>query len=187
MEKSDEQLITEYFEGDEEALALLVRRYLTPLYNFIYRLSGNAGDAEDIVQEAFVKAWRHLKKFRRGANFKTWLFTIAHHTAIDHLRRRRRLVFSDFENGDAGNVLTDTLIDTESLPDELWRRAEDREYVEALLLRLSPAFREVLYLRYNEELTFDEIGGVLGKSIDTVKSQHRRALLLLRKLIDAPK
>lgn len=187
MERSDEQLIAAYIDGDESALDELVRRNLKMIFNFVYRFVGNAGDAEDITQEVFVKVWRHIKDFRPEANFKTWVFTIAHRTTIDWLRKRKRLVFSDMNSKDDEFVFADTLVDTEPLPDELFARAEDKAFVESLFMQLSPEHREVLYLHYYEGLTFDEIGNILEKPLNTVKSQHRRALFAIRKFIDAPR
>ena len=187
MERNDEQLIAAYLEGEERALDELVRRNMKIIYNFVFRFVGNVGDAEDITQEVFVKVWRHVKNFHAEANFRTWLFTIAHRTAIDWLRKRRRLVFSDMNSKDGEYVFEEMIADTEPLPDELFARAEDKTFVEALFMQLSPGYREVLYLHYYEELTFDAIGSILGKPLNTVKSQHRRALIAIRKLIEAPK
>jgi RNA polymerase sigma-70 factor (ECF subfamily) len=97
------------------------------------------------------------------------------------------VAISRFENEDGDNILLDTLHDTEPLPFEQLALAEDKKHTEKLLEKLSPLYREVLILRYYHEFTFEEIGRVLEKPLDTVKSQHRRALILLRKLLNAPK
>ena len=183
MEKTDDQLITEYLGGEETAFALLVTRHLKRVYNFAYRLSDNAEDAEDIAQETFLKAWRNLKKYQHGRSFKAWLFRIAHNTAIDLLRKKKEYMLSSFENEEGENPLLDNLMDPEPLPDQLVERAEDKKLVDSLLDKLSPLYREVLLLRYNDHFTFEEIGEALGKSIHTVKSQHRRALIILHKLL----
>jgi RNA polymerase sigma-70 factor (ECF subfamily) len=185
MERTDQELLRKHIDGDDEALPLLIRRYLKPVYNFTYRLSNNAADAEDITQETFVKVWRHAEKFHPDENFKTWIFTIAHRSAVDLLRKKKQLVFSDFANEDGESNFVDTLRDTEPLADELFKKAEEKALIESALTKLSVTYREVLMLYYTEELTFDEIGKVLGKPLNTVKSQHRRALLALRKLLDA--
>ena len=91
----DKQLIVEYLKGDEKALETLFSRYLKPIYTFVYRLTGNAQDAEDISQEVFVKVWKNLKKYDDTRSFKTWLFTIAKNTAYDLLRKNKEIVFSD--------------------------------------------------------------------------------------------
>ena len=185
MERDDPQLIADYVNGDESALPLLINRHLKAVYHFVYQLLGSATDAEDVTQETFFKAWKHLKKYRTDWRFRTWLFAIAKNTSTDFLRKQRSISFSEFERGEGESVLETTLADSEPLPDELLARAEDKKLLVKLLGKLSPLYRAVLLLRYDEELTFDEIGKVLGKPLHTVKSQHRRALIELRTLIEA--
>jgi RNA polymerase sigma-70 factor (ECF subfamily) len=186
MERTDQELLAAHLDGNNEALHVLIKRYLKSIYNYTYRLSGNAEDAEDITQETFIKVWRHAKTFRTDENFKTWLFTIAHRGAIDLLRKKKRLVFSDFTSDDGESFFTDTVMDTEPLPDELFAKAEEKVLIKSVVAKLSVTHQEVLMLYYTEELTFDEIGKVLSKPLNTVKSQHRRALTQLRKLLENP-
>jgi RNA polymerase sigma factor (sigma-70 family) len=186
-EQSDGDLIKSYLNGEENSLTLLINRHLKAVYNFVYRLTYNKENAEDITGETFFKVWKNLKKFRQSENFKTWIFTIARNSTIDLLRKKKEYVFSDFEGQDGGNYIADTLTDPEPLADVLVEQLEKTKEIEELLSKISPVHREVLILRYNEELTFEEIGKVLKKPLDTVKSQHRRALISLRKLINEKK
>jgi len=183
MEHTDEELIVATLAGDDRAFPELVSRYMQPLYNFILRLSGSAADAEDISQEAFVKVWKNLKKYRQGESVRAWIFTIARNTTIDWLRKRRNLVFSDFENAEGENPLLATLTAVEPLQDELFAREEDRAVLEGAFVQLSVLHREVLTLHYVEGLTFDEIGKVLKAPLHTVKSRHHRALIRLREIM----
>jgi RNA polymerase sigma-70 factor (ECF subfamily) len=185
MQTDDGQLIADYLEGDEKALNVLVGRYLKDVYNFACQLTGNAQGAEDIAQGSFVKAWKHIRRYREGSNFKTWLFAITRNTAIDWLRKKKEVAFSSFENECGENLLTETLADDRPLPDELIARAENIRFVESLLLELDSKYRDVLTLRYSGNLTFEEIGKALQRPLDTVKSQHRRALVALRRLLQA--
>ena len=185
MTRTEAQLVTDYINGEGSALNILIKRYTENVYFFIYRLAGNTGDAEDIVQEVFVKVWKNIEKYDTEKNFKTWLFTIARNTSIDWLRKKRHIPLSAFDNDEGDNVLKDTLTDDEMLPDELAEKADDKIFLEKILQSLSPAHREVLFLHYNEEMTFDEIGTILKKPLHTVKSQHRRALLVLRKQLES--
>ena len=185
MQNDDAQLISAYLEGDEKALTLLVDRYLKDVYNFAYRLTGNPQAAEDITQDSFIKAWKHIRQYRRGSNFQTWIFTITRNTAIDWLRQKKELAFSSFETAQGENVLVETLADEQPLPDELFARAEDTRYVEALLAQINPQYREVLTLRHSSNLTFEEIGKIVRKPLHTVKSQHRRALVAIQRLLQA--
>ena len=187
-QNTDEELVGLYLAGDEHAFTEIVQRHIKPLYNFVLRLSGNGRDAEEIVQESFVKVWKHMKNFRQGEKFKTWLYTISRNTTIDVLRKKKSVLFSVFEADDGSNMLEETLTDDELLPDELFEHAERKEFAEKLLEKLPLHYREVLLLRYQQGLDFSEISSMLGRSVNTVKSQHRRALLGLRKdLASAPK
>lgn len=187
MTKSDQELITAYHSGDELAINDLIQRHLRPVYNFVYRLVGGTNETEDITQEVFLKMWQNLGKYNIEQNFKTWLFTIAHNAAIDWLRRKKNINFSQFENADGENVLLDNLVDPEPLPDAVLARADEDKFVAAALNNLAPIYREVLLLYYVEQLTLAEVSQILKKPLDTIKSQHRRALILLRKSLVAPK
>lgn len=185
MRKADEQLIDEYLDGNEKALATLVDRHLANAYNFAFNLVNDNQAANDITQEAFIKAWKNIRGFKRGSSFQTWLFAITRNVAIDWLRKRKEVTFSAFENKEGVNVLTETLADTNLLPDELLARAEDVRFVEMLLEELDPLYRDVLKLRYSSNMTFEEIGEALKRPLYTVKSQHRRALIALRRSLEA--
>ena len=183
MEKTDSQLIADYLSGDEKSFEILMNRHMSRVYNFVYRLVPKNVDVDDIVSETFFKVWKNLKKFRAGENFTTWLFTIARNTAYDKLRKHRDTAFSDFNNEDGENFIENTFADTEPLAPEILERAENEKIVEKLLEQIPANYREVLLLRYVNEFTFDDIGKILKKPLDTVKSQHRRALILLRKML----
>ncbi|MDE2001674.1 MAG: RNA polymerase sigma factor [Patescibacteria group bacterium] len=187
MEHSDNRLIAECLAGDNRSFDLLIRKYMTMVYALAYRLTGSAVDAEDITQEVFVKAWKHLKSFDQKRNFKAWLLGITHHAAIDFFRKRKDFRFSDLaagtdESGDTTNPEND-IPDTELLPDRLAEQALARNLLESVLPDLDPRDREILLLRYTEELTFEDIGKVLKSPLNTVKSRHRRALIRLRGLL----
>src|SRR3989344_2314066 len=123
MNKSDHELISNYLNGDQESLEVLIRGYLKPIYSFVYGYAGNSQNAEDIAQETFVKAWRNLKKFDQGKSFKTWIFQIAKNTAIDFFKKKKAIPFSEFENEDGENTITETLADPSPLPNELLEKA----------------------------------------------------------------
>ncbi len=184
--KNDSELIASYLSGDEAALQALFERYLKPVYGFVYRYVGNAGDAEDITQDAFVNAWKNLKKFDRSRNFKTWLFAIAKNAALNWLKKKKPALFSEFEKEDGGNLLAETLADPAPLPEKIFADKELGRKLAAAMEGLKPDYRTVLLLYYNDHLTFEEIGEAVGKPLNTVKSQHRRALIALRTQIANP-
>jgi len=177
---SDESLVRAYRKGDQTALEALVYKYTRHLYNFVRQYARAGQDAEDIVQETFIKAWKHFGKFDATKSFKTWLFTIARNTLIDSMRKRRETPFSDRENED-GDLL-DIPDDRAELPEEAFAALEEKESVRRALLALPPRAREVLLLYYQNDLNFREIAEVTREPIDTVKSRHRRALQALKKV-----
>jgi RNA polymerase sigma-70 factor (ECF subfamily) len=184
--ESDEEIILLYKNGDEEAFKELINRYTAPLYNFTARLS-NKNDASDIVQETFIKVWKNIKRFdSKKASFKTWIFTVAKNTTTDFLRKKKSLLFTDMEkdNDEDINSFAENIPDESLLPDLVLQKLEDKQLLNKTLEKLRLGYREVLILHYQEDMTFEEIGEILNKPLNTVKSQHRRALIELRKLIE---
>lgn len=177
-----ENLVAAHIAGDENAFPAIVDLYLKPAYNFAYRLLGNADDAADIVQEAFLKAWKGIRRFRQGMNFKTWLFAIVRNCAIDLARKKKLPVFSDVETAPDKSV-EDLAVSPEPLPDAILAAAESRQELERALSSLPLIYREVLLLRYDEEMGFEDIARLTGVSADTARSRHRRALAALRKTV----
>lgn len=179
-DNGDKILIEKYLEGDEKSLEILIQNYLGPIYRFAYRYAGNEKDAEDITQDVFVKMWRNLKKFDQNKSFKTWIFSIAKNTAIDFLRKSRSasggkkaIPFSQEE----------TFADTAPLPQEIFEKQEIIQGLKSMIARLFPKYQTVLSLRYDNGFTFREIAETLDEPLHTVKSRHRRGLIMLRKLL----
>ncbi len=183
MNYSDQQLVASYLKGNEHSLEVLIKRYLKPIYSFVFRYTGNSQDAEDITQEVFVKAWRNLKKFNQNRSFKTWIFSIAKNTCIDFLKKKKTIPFSQFENEKRENILSEELFDKSPLPDEIFEKKDLVEILNKALESLPIKYRLVLFLRYNDHFTFKEIAEILGESINTIKSRHQRAIQLLKKIL----
>lgn len=182
--ENDEDLIATYLEGEDSAFELLVQRHLRPVYSFVFRFVGNEKDAEDIVQETFIKAWKNLKNYsRQSSRFKTWLMHIARNTSIDYLRKKQHVPFSKLEREDETGWFAENLPDEQPLPDELLAHKGDVEDLERAMLKLSPAYREVLLLYYGSDLTFEEAATISGIGVNTLKSRHRRAVAELQKLL----
>jgi RNA polymerase sigma-70 factor (ECF subfamily) len=109
------------------------------------------------------------------------MFTIARNTVIDYMRKKKIAVFSDL-NKNEDESFSESLPDNVILPDEALQKLEDRKFLNKLLDQIPPMYREVLILYYQEEMTFSEIGEMLDKPLNTVKSHHRRALKQLKKM-----
>lgn len=184
IDHTDEELVALHNEGERSAFPELIKRYLTPIYNFTLRGGCDADSAEDVSQEIFVKVWKNLEHYdESAASFKTWLFRIARNAIVDYLRKRKHIALSSFDTDEGDNPVADTLEDTAPLQDEIFARVEDKKMIEEALLKLSFADREVIVLHEYEEMTFEEIGHVLHEPLNTAKSRHRRALVKLRSII----
>ena len=180
-ENNDEYLIGEYLKGNQDSLRILIDKYTSSIYNFTVRFVGN-DSAKDITQDVFIKVWKNIEKFYiEKAHFKTWIFTIARNTITDYLRKKKMVMFSslDKEEESFENNIEDEVI----LPDEAMIKLEDKDFLNNLLDKLPINYKEVLILHYQEEMTFNDIGFLIGKPMNTVKSIHRRALIYLKKII----
>lgn len=172
-----------------------IRENLPAIYNFVHRLCGNSEDANDITQEVFIKAWKNLKKVEGDRPIRPWLFTIARNTTIDWLRKKRHDTFSSLDRGadefsDGESSLPSfesKLADNTPLADSLYENAEIADFLEQALNKLSLEQRTIVILHDTEELTFEEIALIVEAPMNTVKSQYRRAILILRKIIENDK
>jgi len=159
--------------GDREAFGELVEQYRDNVYRLAYRMCGNAYDADEAAQEAFVAAWRALPNFRGDAKFSTWLYRLTTNAAIDVMRREKR-------HKTVGDGEMVDLADDADSPQETVERTEQQEAVQEALATLSEEYREVLLLRYMEELDYAEIAEVLQLPSGTVKSRINRAKAALK-------
>jgi RNA polymerase sigma-70 factor (ECF subfamily) len=158
----DLELILRCQRGDTEAFGQLVTKYRAKVFAMIYSIVGNENDAWDLAQEAFLKAWRSIHKFRGRSSFYTWLYTITMNLAIDLLRRRCSR--SEVELDDAIPSLLPG-------PGVNYDRAEIREQVYAALAQLTPEHRAVIVLKEIEDLHCHEIAEIMNISIGTVLSR----------------
>jgi RNA polymerase sigma-70 factor, ECF subfamily len=184
VQKTDAELVQAVLEGDSAAFGDILDRHLSAAYKFAYRYLRSEDDAEDVSQEAFVRAWKNLKKFDQSKNFKTWLFAIVKNAALDLIKKKKPVLFSRI--GEEEGVLDAFLapyVEGDELPDALFDRKMTNADLARAISTLPPGYRAVLTMRYNENLKFREIAEALHMPIDTVKSQHRRGLALLRKIV----
>jgi len=181
--QTDEQLVALCKKGDELAFQDLMNRYVGQVFNFLRQYTRGSEDTEDIAQDTFFKAWRHIKKFETGRQFRPWLFTIARNTALDFIKKRKAVNFSDLDDAETEISFADTLADPEPLPPEIFENAELANILSANLKLLHPDHVAVLTLHYREDMTFDEIAIVMNRPMNTVKSWHRRAVERLRDLL----
>jgi RNA polymerase sigma factor (sigma-70 family) len=169
--------------GDASAWEEIVRLHSGRVYNLCYRFSGRAEDAQDLTQEVFIKAYRHLDRFDAGrAALGTWLASIARNAALDHYRRTkpdRRTDSLDAEPEDR----PDPIEDAGPSPFESLARRERQQLVQRALSGLRPEFREVVILRDLQDMDYAEIAAAVGVPEGTVKSRLSRGRAELARLL----
>lgn len=185
----DEQLVDEALSGSQSAYRELVRRFERPVFNLVVRMVRDHTVAEDVAQDAFIKAFTRLDTYRpEQGKFSNWLFKIAHNTAIDQLRKSIPATHSldrgdDVDDPDFHALLADRDAIT---PLEAAERASLAESMAAAVDRLRPEYREVIVLRHQEGLTYEEIAEIAGLPLGTVKTYiHRARKELAALLVDS--
>jgi len=178
-------LIRRVQQGDGVAFDRLVELYSTRVYNLAYRMIGNAEDAQDAAQEAFLRIYDALPKFRGDASFSTWMHRIVINVCHDEMTRRRRrpptLTELATEDGDGG-TLAEQATTGETAEDAVLRQ-ERQQALHHAITTLPPPFREVLVLYDLQGFSYDEIAEMLRVNMGTVKSRLNRARNLLREKI----
>ena len=181
-EISDGVLAQQTLAGDQQAFEALVKRYSTPLFNFICRFLGDYDQACDISQQVFLQLYLSLSTLRTGDPLKAWLFQVARNRCLDELRRKHAIHFSELESVSDEDELSPlaAMPDTSPLPEELAERHDLQERLQQAIEALPPKFRSVVLLRYAGQLSFSEIGQVLNMPEATAKTYFQRAKPLLR-------
>ena len=177
-ELGDNDVVRAFLAGDQRAFGELVRRYDSRLLNFVYRTIGDRERAQDLVQETFVRVYRHIERFDLSKKFSTWIYTIASNLAKNELRNRSRnplVLFQTIKkNWDADHRPLEWE-DTQYKPDDLFRKRHLREKVEEAVAQLPEHHRIVFVLRELEGKTYEEIADITGCNLGTVKSRLNRA------------
>jgi RNA polymerase sigma-70 factor (ECF subfamily) len=174
----DQTLIDACRAGKTEAFGILVRRYQDRLYPTVLRLTGCAEEAQDLLQETFLRAFEKLSKFQGDSSFYTWVYRIAVNLALSGRRRRRpRANLGEGTDGNTGIAVVDPRETDPSLPLE---RAERERTVQNALNSLAADHRAVVVMKEYDGLRYEEIGVILGIPVGTVRSRLHRARCELR-------
>ena len=187
MAPTDEQLIELCKERDVSALEELLDRYRNPLMGFIYSVIRDYHQAQDIFQETFIRVFREAHRFRTGAVFKTWLYTIAMNRCRDTIRRRKRRPTISLESewagsdGESGQRVMDRVASADPGPREESGGREMEDILQRELSGLSEEHRKVVILNRLNGFKYDEIAEILGIPSGTVRSRLHYALEELRK------
>ena len=175
MPATDVELVRGALNGAEAAFRDIVLRYQRPVYGLIARMVRDPSRSEELAQDTFVKAFRALHTYDVERKFSAWLLTIAHHVAIDELRKcslKTEPIEQMTEDGERTRDFADTKAPT---PAALAERGQLANVLQAAIARLRPEYREMVTLRYERALDYDEIAEIMGLPMGTVKSSLHRA------------
>ena len=173
--EEERKLVQRAIARDANAFAELYDRLVVRVYRHIYYLVNDVREAEDLTGQTYLKAWEAIDRYKeRGAPFVAWLLRIAHNLTISYLRSRR-----------SHKVLEDTVVDQKlhRNPEEALERSAEEDNVRAAIMRLREEQRQVIILRFVEEMDYREVAAVIGKSVPAVRVIQHRALGNLRKII----
>jgi RNA polymerase sigma-70 factor (ECF subfamily) len=182
--QSDEELIVAFQQGQTEAFNILVGRYKNQLMNYLFRYLGDYDQADDAVQETFIRVYRKKDLYKPIARFSTWLYTIATNIAKTQFHKRKRYVgFSSSRRDDPGHDERRDIPDQTSSADSMAESTLKQEIIQTALDSISPKYREVVVLCDIQELTYEEICDITGLNIGTVKSRLNRGRTRLQELL----
>lgn len=185
--ENEATLVAEAKEGNAEAFTVLVNQYERNIFRLALNITSNKEDAEDVLQESFLKAYTNLGRFQGNSRFYTWLVRIAVNESLMKLRKRRsdRQVSLDekLETEDDG-LLPREIVDWGDNPEQRYAKTEWQEILAEATQDLEPAFRTVFTLRDVEQLSTEETAEALGLSVPAVKSRLLRARLKLRQRLN---
>lgn len=169
-------------KGDQEAFADIVDLYKDKIYQLCYRMLGNAHEAEDIAQEAFIRAYVNIHTFDVKKKFSTWLYRIATNLCIDRIRKKKPDYYLDAEvAGTEGLTMYSQVASSDLKPDEEVEAMDLQDTIQKEILKLPEKYRSVIVLKYIDELSLQEISDILEIPIGTVKTRIHRGREALRK------
>ncbi len=182
---SEQELIASILAGHRENFHLLIQPYEQQLYRTAFALMKNEAEAEDVVQDAVLKAYRKLASFRGDSKFSTWLIAITLNEARGRLRKENRATVDSLDaHENSGDFTPAALTDWREVPLAALERQELRELIQSAVAELPDAYREIVTLRDVEELSVNETAELLGISISLVKVRlHRARMMLQKKLV----
>ncbi len=186
MEEHDGGALERARSGDSDAFRLLVERHSRHVFRLAFRMTGNEQDAEDIVQDTFLRAYRQLKNYESRASFSTWLYRIAANACLDliRVRKRRQDRFETGPNHDDEIDPLQSLPAPDPTPERITFSRQIRDRVNAALGELSPQERTAFVLRHFEGMSIEEIGAALGTGTNATKHSIFRAVQKLRRTLE---
>ena len=184
MDESDGAVVVRAQSGDGDAFRTLVERHSRSVFRLAYRMTGNEQDAEDVVQETFLRAFKQLNHYESRSSFSTWLYRIASNYSLDLIRMRKRHDDKRENDSEEGRSVLDTVAEPSPAQDRLVFGRQVQQRVSAAMDELSDLERSAFVLRHFEGLSIEEIGGMLGTSLNATKHSIFRAVQKLRRRLE---
>ncbi len=182
---TDEQVVFRILAGEKELFSDLLLKFQKGVFNFIYRMVGHYELANDLTQEAFMKAYLSLDKFDNRYKFSTWIFSIASNLTIDYLRKKKIAALSYDRNQDSSQrSLIDRLRSQGHTPIEELEHNELKTKIQESIDKLSPEYREIILLRHMNNFSYEDIASITGLPLGTVKNRIFRARQILKEYLN---
>ncbi|MFX3636058.1 MAG: RNA polymerase sigma factor SigW [Candidatus Pristimantibacillus sp.] len=172
-------------KGDQRAFAELVTLYQDKLFHMAYRMLNNRQEAEDVVQEAFLRVHKNLERYDENLKFSTWIYRIATNLCIDRLRKRKPTYSLDAESSEHEGLDGYSMIPSDNrTPESEMLLSETQRIIHEAIESLPPKYKTVMMLRYIQELSLQEISDVLDMPVTTIKTRVHRGREFLRKKLE---
>lgn len=185
MKSLEARLARMALKGDQRAFEELVDLYQNKLYHMAYRMLGGRQEAEDAVQETFLRVFRNLDRYDENMKFSTWIYRITTNLCIDKLRKRKPTYSLDAEAGDHEGLDGYSMLPSdERTPESEAVLSETQQIIRNAIEHLPAKYKSVMVLRYLEDLSLQEIGDVLGMPVTTIKTRVHRGREFLRKRLE---
>ena len=182
MDELINERINEVIKGDHNAFGEIVELYKDKVFQICFRMIGNRQEAEDLAQEAFVRAFVNIRSFDLNKKFSTWLYRIATNLSIDRIRKKKPDYYLDAEvSGTEGLTMYSQIASDMALPEEELESLELQETIQSAIMKIPEKYRSVIILKYIEELSLKEISEILDLPVGTVKTRIHRGREALRK------
>ncbi len=168
--------------GTDKGVRWLIDNYAQRLFRFFHRNGIDKSESEDLTQEVFIRVIKSIQRYKEQEKFDIWIFRIAHNLLIDHWRKRKVRVETDFRYED-GNLFDQRIESNQKSPASNLITKEETDILQDALMKLSAEQRETILMRYFGQMSFEEIAKITGQPIGTVLSQVHRGLKRLKTLI----
>ncbi|MCC5911761.1 MAG: sigma-70 family RNA polymerase sigma factor [Clostridiaceae bacterium] len=183
MDHDEKTLIEKSQKGDVESFEILITSYQKTAFNIAYRMLGNFEDANDITQEAFIKVYKSIDKFKGESSFTTWLYAIVNNICLDFLRKKKKIKIISIDKSQGNENYQREIPDETNTPEVLFEKKEVRRTVQDAINQLKDEHRTIIILRDIQGFSYEEIAEILDISTGTVKSRISRARRSLKVII----